>query len=97
MTALPADLDAALAALAGAAAAAVASDYDGVLAPLRDDPSAAVPEAGVAEALARLAACRRRDGRAGQRPRRGRPADDERPHRAATAGWAATGPSSTGR
>ena len=33
----------------------VASDYDGVLAPLVGDPSAAVPEPGVAEALARLA------------------------------------------
>ena len=34
----------------------LASDYDGVLARLRDDPSAAVPEDGVAELLARLAA-----------------------------------------
>ncbi|MGY1744705.1 trehalose-phosphatase [Blastococcus sp. SYSU D00695] len=34
----------------------VASDYDGVLARLRDDPSAAVPEPGAAEVLARLAA-----------------------------------------
>jgi trehalose 6-phosphate phosphatase len=33
----------------------VASDYDGVLARLRDDPAAAVPEPGVAEALGRLA------------------------------------------
>jgi trehalose 6-phosphate phosphatase len=37
----------------------VASDYDGVLARLRDDPSDAVPEPGVADVLARLAA---RDG-----------------------------------
>ncbi|WP_029434231.1 trehalose-phosphatase [Blastococcus sp. URHD0036] len=37
----------------------VASDYDGVLAPLHDDPSAAVPQPGAAEVLARLAA---RDG-----------------------------------
>jgi trehalose 6-phosphate phosphatase len=34
----------------------VASDYDGVLARLRDVPSAAVPEDGVPDALARLAA-----------------------------------------
>jgi trehalose 6-phosphate phosphatase len=34
----------------------VASDYDGVLAPLVDDPSAAAPLAGVADVLARLAA-----------------------------------------
>jgi trehalose 6-phosphate phosphatase len=34
----------------------VASDYDGVLAPLRDHPDDAVPGPGVAEALARLAA-----------------------------------------
>jgi trehalose 6-phosphate phosphatase len=33
----------------------IASDYDGVLARLRDEPSAAVPEPGVAEALGRLA------------------------------------------
>jgi trehalose 6-phosphate phosphatase len=32
----------------------VASDYDGVLARLRDDPAAAGPEPGVAEALTRL-------------------------------------------
>ena len=37
----------------------IASDYDGVLAPLADDPSAAVPQPGVAEALARLAGRRR--------------------------------------
>ena len=34
----------------------LASDYDGVLARLRDDPAAAVPEPGVADLLARLAA-----------------------------------------
>ena len=34
----------------------LASDYDGVLARLRDDPSAAVPEPGIAPLLARLAA-----------------------------------------
>jgi trehalose 6-phosphate phosphatase len=34
----------------------LASDYDGVLARLVDDPSAAVPEPGIAELLARLAA-----------------------------------------
>jgi trehalose 6-phosphate phosphatase len=34
----------------------LASDYDGVLARLRDDPSAAVPEPGVADLLTRLAA-----------------------------------------
>jgi trehalose 6-phosphate phosphatase len=54
--ALPGDLDAALTALARRRPLLVASDYDGVLARLRDDPSAAVPEPGVAEVLARLAA-----------------------------------------
>ena len=34
----------------------LASDYDGVLARLRDEPGAAVPEPGVADLLARLAA-----------------------------------------
>jgi trehalose 6-phosphate phosphatase len=52
---LPADLDGALAALAARRPLLVASDYDGVLARLRDDPSAAVPEPGVAEVLGRLA------------------------------------------
>jgi len=52
---LPPDLAAALDRLAGRRPVLVASDYDGVLARLRDDPSAAVPEPGVAEALARLA------------------------------------------
>jgi trehalose 6-phosphate phosphatase len=49
------ELDAALAGLAGRRPLLVASDYDGVLARLRDEPSAAVPEPGVAEVLARLA------------------------------------------
>jgi trehalose 6-phosphate phosphatase len=53
---LPAELDAALATLAARRPLLVASDYDGVLAALRDDPSAAVPEVGVAEVLSRLAA-----------------------------------------
>lgn len=56
MTELPADLDRALADFAGHRPLLVASDYDGVLARLRDEPSAAVPEPGVAEALGRLAA-----------------------------------------
>jgi trehalose 6-phosphate phosphatase len=51
---LSGDLDAALCALAGRRPLLVASDYDGVLARLRDEPSAAVPEPGVAEVLARL-------------------------------------------
>ena len=54
MSALPAGLEAALADLTGRRPLLVASDYDGVLARLRDDPAAAVPEPGVAEALARL-------------------------------------------
>jgi trehalose 6-phosphate phosphatase len=53
---VPAELDAALVALAGDRPLLVASDYDGVLAPLVGDPSAAVPLRGVAEALARVAA-----------------------------------------
>jgi len=54
MTRVPADLDAALADLARRRPLLIASDYDGVMARLRDDPSAAVPEQGMAEALARL-------------------------------------------
>jgi trehalose 6-phosphate phosphatase len=54
VSALPAALDAALTTLAGRRPVLVASDYDGVLARLRDDPAAAVPEPGVAEALTRL-------------------------------------------
>jgi trehalose 6-phosphate phosphatase len=53
---VPAELDAALAEFAGRRPLLVASDYDGVLARLRDEPSAAVPEPGVAEVLGRLAA-----------------------------------------
>jgi trehalose 6-phosphate phosphatase len=53
---LPDDLDAALVTLAGRRPLLVASDYDGVLAPLHDDPSSAVPAPGVADVLARLAA-----------------------------------------
>jgi trehalose 6-phosphate phosphatase len=56
MTGLPADLDQALAAIAARRPLLIATDYDGVLARLRDVPSAAVPEPGVAEVLARLAA-----------------------------------------
>jgi trehalose 6-phosphate phosphatase len=53
---LPPDLAAALAGLADRRPLLVASDYDGVLAPLVGDPSAAVPEPGAARALSRLAA-----------------------------------------
>jgi trehalose 6-phosphate phosphatase len=56
MSVLPQDLDAALAEFAVRRPLLVASDYDGVLARLHDDPSAAVLDPGVAEALARLAA-----------------------------------------
>ncbi len=52
----PAELTEALQALARRRPLLVASDYDGVLAPLVGDPSAAVPVPGVAEALGRLAA-----------------------------------------
>ena len=55
MTGLAPELDQALVQFAGRRPLLVASDYDGVLARLRDDPSAAVPEPGVAEALARVA------------------------------------------
>ena len=54
MTSLPAELDAALTAFAQRRPLLVASDYDGVLAPLRDDPSAAGFEVGAADALLRL-------------------------------------------
>jgi len=54
--ALPADLAGALADVVGRRPLLVASDYDGVLAPLVGDPSAAVPLPGVAAALQRLAA-----------------------------------------
>jgi trehalose 6-phosphate phosphatase len=53
---LPADLVAALDSAAGRRPLLVASDYDGVLAELVDDPSDAVPQEGVADVLARLAA-----------------------------------------
>lgn len=56
MSAAPTDLGAALAALAARRPLLVASDYDGVLAPLVDVPSEAAPEPGTAEALARLSA-----------------------------------------
>jgi trehalose 6-phosphate phosphatase len=56
MSGLPADLDAALADLSGRRPLLVASDYDGVLAPLVGDPSAAVPLPGMAEAISRVAA-----------------------------------------
>jgi trehalose 6-phosphate phosphatase len=54
VTALDADLDRALTALATRRPLLLASDYDGVLAPLVDDPSAAVPTPGVAGTLTRL-------------------------------------------
>ena len=53
---LPTDLTGAVATLARRRPLLVASDYDGVLAPLVGDPSAAVPLPGVGVALARLAA-----------------------------------------
>jgi trehalose 6-phosphate phosphatase len=53
---LPADLTHALDRLAARRPLLLASDYDGVFAPLVDDPSAAAPLPGVAEALGRLAA-----------------------------------------
>jgi trehalose 6-phosphate phosphatase len=53
---LPADLIEAVAELARRRPLLVASDYDGVLAPLVGDPSAAVPLPGVSAALGRLAA-----------------------------------------
>jgi trehalose 6-phosphate phosphatase len=49
-------LRAALERLAARRPVLLASDYDGVLAPLVDDPSAAVPQPGVAAVLPRLAA-----------------------------------------
>ena len=56
MSAVPAGLAAALTGVAGRRPLLVASDYDGVLAPLVGDPSAAVPTPGTGEALARVAA-----------------------------------------
>ena len=56
MSTLPADLSDALARLAERRPLLLASDYDGVLAPLVDDPSAAVALPGVADVLSRLAA-----------------------------------------
>ncbi|MDP9430901.1 MAG: trehalose-phosphatase [Actinomycetota bacterium] len=53
---LPADLTEAVAALARRRPLLVASDYDGVLAPLVGDPSAAVPLPRVGAVLERLAA-----------------------------------------
>ena len=48
-------LASALDALAGRRPLLLATDYDGVVARLRDDPAAAVPEPGAAELLTRLA------------------------------------------
>jgi trehalose 6-phosphate phosphatase len=56
MSGLHPELEAGLAEFAARRPLLVASDYDGVLSPLVDDPSAAVPTPGVAEALARVAA-----------------------------------------
>ena len=56
MTPVPAELHATLAGVAARRPLLVASDYDGVLSRLVDEPSTAAPEPGVAEALARLAA-----------------------------------------
>ena len=56
MSALPPGLGTALGALGARRPLLVASDYDGVLAPLADVPSEAAPEPGVAEVLGRLAA-----------------------------------------
>lgn len=55
MSALPADLVAALDRFSRRRPLLVASDYDGVLAPLVDDPSAAAPLDGVSDVLVRLA------------------------------------------
>ena len=56
MSAVPAGLAAVLTGIAGRRPLLVASDYDGVLAPLVGDPSAAVPTPGTGDALARVAA-----------------------------------------
>jgi trehalose 6-phosphate phosphatase len=56
VSALPDDLDGALRDVAGRRPLLVASDYDGVLSRLVGDPSAAGPEPGAAEVLARIAA-----------------------------------------
>ncbi len=56
MTDVPDGLAAALAGPAARRPLLVASDYDGVLAPLTDEPSAAFALPGVAEALTRVAA-----------------------------------------
>jgi trehalose 6-phosphate phosphatase len=56
MTSLPADLDGALRELVTRRPLLLASDYDGVLARLVGNPSAAVAEPGVAAALGRLSA-----------------------------------------
>ena len=58
MSPSPDGLGAALAELATRRPLLVASDYDGVLAPLADVPSEAAPEPGTAEVLARLSAAR---------------------------------------
>ncbi|MCV2491995.1 trehalose-phosphatase [Geodermatophilus sp. YIM 151500] len=56
MTGLPEDLARALDDVATRRPLLVASDYDGVLAPIVGDPAAARPQPGVAEALQRVAA-----------------------------------------
>jgi trehalose 6-phosphate phosphatase len=57
VSALPADLESALAEFAAVRPLLIASDYDGVLSPLVGDPSAAVLFPGTAETLARLTRC----------------------------------------
>jgi trehalose 6-phosphate phosphatase len=57
MSALPADLDDALTTVVARRPVLVATDYDGVVAPLVGDPSAAVPLPGMADALGRLTRC----------------------------------------
>ena len=56
MNRLPGDLVAALDRIGRLRPLLIASDYDGVLSPLVDDPSAAAPLDGVADVLVRLAA-----------------------------------------
>jgi trehalose 6-phosphate phosphatase len=56
VSAVPPGLVAALTDLAARRPLLIASDYDGVLAPLVGDPAAAVPSPGVAGAMARIAA-----------------------------------------
>ena len=97
MSALPAELDAALVAFAARRPLLVASDYDGVLARLRGRPVGGGARARGRRGAGPAGRRRRRDGRAGQRPRAWPTCRRRAAAPGPSAGWAATARSSTVR